>query len=62
MKSQFVLNLLSVVKMTPTAAQLEANVAVPKGAHTVAADPLIHAVWICYGTGSASYIQRFRAR
>jgi len=53
---------LSVVKMTSTVVQLEANVPVPKGAHTVAADTLSHSVWICYGTGSASYIQKFRAR
>lgn len=53
---------LSVVQVTSSGAQLEANVPVPKGAHTVAADPLTHSVWICYGTDSASYIQKFRAR
>lgn len=53
---------LSVVETGGHDVRLVANVRVPRGAHTVAVDPVTGAVWISYGTERNDYVVRLVPR
>ena len=50
---------IAVVQETADGMKLLANVASPRGAHTLAVDPAAGNVWICYSNPSGSYLQKF---
>jgi YVTN family beta-propeller protein len=50
------LGLLSVVQETPTGAEHIADITVPRRTHSVAVDPVTHAVWVAYGASDDDYV------
>jgi len=52
---------MSIVQETDAGATLLGTVTIPRGAHTVAVDPVSHAVWISYGAADNDYVQEFTA-
>ena len=49
---------LSVVQENARAAALAGTVPIPTGAHTLAIDPMTHAVWIAYGATDGDYVMK----
>jgi DNA-binding beta-propeller fold protein YncE len=52
------LGLLSVVQETDTGAAHVADITVPRRTHSVAVDPVTHAVWIAYGADDNDYVMK----
>ncbi len=50
--------LLSVVQETDTGAEHVADITVPRRTHSVAVDPVTHAVWIAYGASDDDYVMK----
>ena len=50
------LGLLSVVQETAAGAEHIADITVPRRTHSVAVDPVTHAVWIAYGASDDDYV------
>jgi DNA-binding beta-propeller fold protein YncE len=50
------LGLLSVVQETATGAEHVADITVPRRTHSVAVDPVTHAVWVAYGASDDDYV------
>ncbi len=53
---------VSVVQETPGGVRPLGNVPSPKGAHTLAVDPVTGDVWISYSDAKSSYLERFTNR
>jgi len=51
---------ISVVAINGNRPALLANVRVPRGAHTLAVDPVTGAVWISYGTEDRDYVMKLQ--
>ena len=49
---------LSVVQETDTGAEHLADITVPRRTHSVAVDPVTHAVWIAYGASDDDYVMK----
>ncbi|MBV8594693.1 MAG: hypothetical protein JOZ50_00420, partial [Candidatus Eremiobacteraeota bacterium] len=52
------LGLLSVVQETATGAEHIADITVPRRTHSVAVDPVTHAVWVAYGASDDDYVMK----
>ena len=52
------LGLLSVVQETETGAEHIADITVPRRTHSVAVDPVTHAVWVAYGASDDDYVMK----
>jgi DNA-binding beta-propeller fold protein YncE len=50
---------MSIVQESDAGAALLGDVSIPRGAHTVAVDPVTHGVWISYGGVDNDYVQEF---
>jgi len=50
---------LSVLRVSATGVAPVATLPTPRGTHTLAVDPATGALWVCYATSTAAYIQRF---
>ncbi len=52
------LGLVSIVQETDSGAEHVADITVPRRTHSVAVDPVTHAVWIAYGASDDDYVMK----